>query len=225
MGPNTLRQNYPKILEWTGLSEGGYVNHPKDPGGATDRGITQRTFDAWNRAKGLPQKPVKGISKDTAEEIIASQYLDTVRADILPPGLDYAVGDYSVNSGPSRSVMDLQRTLGVTPDGIIGNHTLAAIREADVQQVIIDLCERRLRFMKSLKTWPTFGKGWRRRVMGGTDGVQEFDIGVIDRAWRMAHNLTNIPAPKPTPGRAEGQPDWLTAIINIIKGFLGKGQA
>ncbi len=218
-----MRQNYRLIQEWIGLSEGGYVNHPKDPGGATDRGITQRTYDAWNRRMGQATRSVRGISKSEAEQIIEFQYMDTVRADILPSGLDYAMADYSVNSGPGRAVRDLQRALGVKADGVIGVETLAAIGAADTQDVILDLCRRRMMFLRGLRHWNTFKIGWTRRVMGDQPGVQSDDIGVVDRSWRMARGIESIPAPKQSaPGKAlEGAEALITKILQFILTLFG----
>ena len=200
------RINRDQVLDWIGLSEGGYVNHPDDPGGATDRGITQRVFDAWNAAQGKPARPVRGIPESEARAILAAQYLDTVRFDDLPAGVDYAVADYSVNSGPGRAARVLQRVLGVPVDGVIGAVTLAALAQRDPVQVIVAICEERMRFLRGLRHWPTFGRGWTTRVMGRDDGIQERDIGVIDRAAMLARNAPTIPAPvTPTPGRAEDE--------------------
>lgn len=221
-----MRHNYPQMQAWIGMSEGGYVNNPKDPGGATDRGITQRTYDAWNDRLGKSRRPVRGISKAEAERIIESQYFDTVRADKLPSGLDYAVADYSVNSGPRRAAMDLQRSLGMTGkavDGIVGNHTLAAAAKADVAKVIVNLCNRRMSFLKRLSHWRYFKNGWTARVMGNVPGVQTDDIGVIDRAVRLSReNGAKIPAPRfSVPGKAfEGGESLLTLLLNLIQSFF-----
>ncbi len=226
-----MRHNYPQILDWIGLSEGGYVNHPEDPGGATDRGITQRTYDAWNDRMGRRRRPVRGISKAEAERIIEFQYLDAVRADALPSGLDYAVADYAVNSGPGRAAKDLQRVLGVKADGVIGLHTMAAVRAANTQDVIVNLCNRRMSFLKRLRTWKTFGKGWTRRVVGDLPGVQTGDIGVIDRAVRMARDTDQpIPAPKQAaPGKADESAVRLVArilefITRLFQSLTSKGK-
>jgi len=204
-----MRENLNAVLHMIGLSEGGYVNHPRDPGGATDRGITQRTFDAWNARNGIAPRPVKGISKATADAIVVAQYLTPIRFDDLPSGLDYAMADYAVNSGPSRAVKELQRILGVGIDGIMGAQTLAAIQEHKTEKLIEDLCFARMSFLQRLPTWPTFGKGWKRRVMGNREGAQIDDIGVIDRATRLAHSSKEwqqIPQPKPAAGKAP-EPD------------------
>ena len=159
-----MKSNTQQVLRWIGLSEGGYVHHPKDPGGATDRGITQSTYDAWNRARGRPKRPVRGISKAEAEEIIVAQYMTPVRFDELPSGIDYAVADWSVNSGPSRAAKELQKLVGVAADGIVGAKTVAAVEKRDQVELINAYCNRRLQFLRSLKTWKTFGKGWQKRV-------------------------------------------------------------
>ena len=194
-----MKQNQAVVLEWIGLSEGGYVNHPKDPGGATDRGITQRTYDAWNRLHGRPLRPVRGISKDEANAILVSQYFAPVKFDQLPSGIDYAVVDFAVNSGTSRAAKELQKLLGVAVDGVIGNLTLAAISGRDIPELIREYCAARMRYLRGLKTWSTFGEGWGIRVEGKTPGFQVLDIGVIDRATMLARmsvaNVADIPPP------------------------------
>lgn len=202
-----MRHNQETVLGWIGLSEGGYVNHPRDPGGATDRGITQRTYDAWNDLHGRDRRPVRGISREEADAIIVSQYLAPIRFDDLPGGLDYAVADFAVNSGPGRAARELQRLVGVPEDGVIGTQTLAAVARHDPEQLVMRLCGARMMFMQGLATWGTFGRGWTVRVMGREDGVQADDIGVIDRGVMLAQNAPDIPAPtRVAPGRAVAEP-------------------
>lgn len=188
-----MKHNTEQVLRWIGLSEGGYVNNPADPGGPTDRGITQATYDAWNRAHGRPPKPVRGISKAEADRIIVSQYLTPVKFDDLPSGLDYAVADWSVNSGPARAVKELQKLVKVTPDGIMGAKTLAAVEARDTASLINAYCDRRMAFLRSLKTFKTFGKGWTTRVQQ----VRERALGMIDGEAKFVAE-----AAAPTPARA-----------------------
>ena len=196
-----MKQNEQRVLGWIALSEGGYVNHPDDPGGATDRGITQKVYSAYLKERGMPDKPVRGISKQVAEDIIVLQYFTPVRFNSLPSGLDYAVVDYAVNSGVSKAVKDLQRTLGVTPvDGIVGAVTLSAMANMSQQEVVDTIeayCVRRMAFLRTLRTWKTFRNGWTTRVMGKTWGSQPGDIGVIDRAVELAKSKEIIPGPVP----------------------------
>lgn len=199
-----MRENTSTVMGWIGLSEGGKVDHPKDPGGRTNRGITQATFDGFNRAHNRPLRDVFTITKAEAEEILLSQYFAPVKFNDLPSGLDYAVVDFAVNSGVSRAVIELQRALGMSGsqvDGILGNQTLAAISREHTANLIAAYCTRRLNFMKGLSHWKTFKTGWTIRVMGQTDGVQANDIGVIDRATRLARAMTpaavaTIPEPE-----------------------------
>lgn len=144
--------------------EGGFVQHPRDPGGATNYGITRATL---SRARGRPASinDVRRLTREEAASIYRRLYWDAVRADELPPGLDHAVFDLGVNSGSSRAVMMLQRVLGVEEDGIVGPVTRAAAREADVAETIRSLTRARLGFLGRLPTWPVFGRGWRRRVL------------------------------------------------------------
>lgn len=159
-----MRENLETALKHVLVHEGGFVNHPKDPGGATNRGVTQRVYDAYRDRQGQSRRSVRAITAEEVADIYKRQYWDAIRGDDLPSGLDYAVFDYAVNSGPRRAAQDLQRELGVAVDGVIGNVTLAAVAKADVYDLIDRLCARRMRFLKGLKHWRTFGKGWTRRV-------------------------------------------------------------
>lgn len=152
-----------QIQDWILASEGGYVDHPSDPGGATNLGITHRTLAAW-RGKPVTKQDVRNLTRAEALEIYEAQYWRTSGADRLPVGIDYAVFDYAVNSGPARAVKDLQRVLGVGVDGIVGAQTLAAVSARQSADLIRGLCDRRRAFVRGLKTYSTFGRGWESRI-------------------------------------------------------------
>lgn len=145
--------------------EGGYVDHPSDPGGATNMGITHQTLARWRGLNSVPKAAVKALTRTEAAAIYEHRFWRPILGDEMPFGVDLAVFDYGVNSGPSRSVKDLQRVLGVKVDGVVGRlETLPALGKADGKSVIQKLCARRLSFMQSLKIWETFKRGWSRRV-------------------------------------------------------------
>ena len=108
-----------ETLKW----EGGWSNHPRDPGGPTMRGIIQRVYDGWRDNHGLPRRSVREIADHELRDIYRRSYWDQVRGDELPPGVDLAVFDFAVNSGPARAAKYLQRVLGVKVDGHIGPAT------------------------------------------------------------------------------------------------------
>lgn len=215
-----MKSNTAIVLSYVGLSEGGYVNHPKDPGGATNKGITQKTYDSFNRLKGRPKKNVINITKTEAEEILVEQYFAPIKFDDLPAGLDYSVGDFSVNSGPRRAAIVLQECLGFTGDdvdGIVGINTLDAINETNIKDLIIRYNHARLAFVKRLDTWATFGKGWQSRIMGEHEGFQVSDIGVIDRSVKMYEGQTVIPAPIVVGvGKALDEDEKNTSLVNKV---------
>lgn len=169
--------NFDAALRLVLVHEGGFSDHPADPGGKTNKGVTQRVYDGYRKRKGKPQQSVRGIVIEEVAEIYRDQYWNAVRADELPGGLDYAVFDYAVNSGPRRAVIDLQRALGVKADGVIGNVTLAAIKASDAFTIIDALCERRMAFLRGLKTWKTFGRGWARRVSEVAEASTQMAVG------------------------------------------------
>ena len=143
--------------------EGGYSNHPLDPGKATNLGVTQATLAAW-RKRPVTVDEVKRLTRAEAERIYRAQYWDTIRGDDLPPGVDYAVFDISVNSGPGRAARFLQQALRIESDGVVGSKTIAAAASVSDVGLARDVCARRLAWMRTLKTWRTFGRGWGSRV-------------------------------------------------------------
>ena len=114
------------------VHEGGKVDHPADPGGRTNKGVTQRVYNAWRTKSYLPLRDVYLISDLEVEAIYRFQYWDAIKGDQLPPGIGYVVLDGAVNSGPKQSAKWLQRALGFEPsqvDGMIGSVTLNAAQE------------------------------------------------------------------------------------------------
>jgi len=144
--------------------EGGFVEHPRDPGGATKYGITLRTLREWRGDDTLTADHVRALTEAEAREIYLARYWNPIRGDDLPPGVDLAVFDYAVNSGVRRAARELQAVVGVPQDGAIGRVTLAAVRERNATDIIVDLCDRRRAFLRTLKTFDAFGRGWLRRV-------------------------------------------------------------
>jgi lysozyme family protein len=168
-------QNFTRSLQLVLLSEGGYVNHPKDPGGPTNKGVTQRVYDAYRKAIDAPPRSVKDISQGEIGSIYREQYWLPIRGDDLPSGVDYTVFDYAVNSGTVKAAKALQRALGVKVDGHIGMLTLDALRRADRGALVRSICRGRLDFLYHLASWTTFGRGWSRRV----DAVKQSALTMI----------------------------------------------
>ena len=158
------KDNFPQALRLVLADEGGVSDNKHDRGGLTNKGITQATYDAWRELHGRPTRSVRAIEHAEVDAIYREQFANKILFDKLPVGLDYALFDFAVNSGGSRAVRVLQRILKVRADGSLGARTLAALAEADIERVITSLCEERLRFLKRLKTWKHFGKGWEKRV-------------------------------------------------------------
>lgn len=146
--------------------EGGYVNHPDDPGGETNCGITLTTA----RAHGY-QGNMRDLPLSMVKQIYRASYWKPCRCDELPAECRFDVFDAAVNSGVSRASMWLQEIVEVAADGKIGPLTLAAANKLDGEHISRLYTARRLRFMTSLSTWPTFGKGWARRLADNLEVV------------------------------------------------------
>lgn len=158
-----MKDNFEACLSHVLQSEGGYVDHPSDPGGATNMGITIATLRTW-RGRSVTKADVKALTRAEAAAIYRKNYWDAVRGDDLPRGLDLVAFDAAVNSGVSRGAKWLQSALGVPADGKVGPKTIAAANAAHNDAVIDRACDLRLGFLRQLGTWKTFGKGWTRRV-------------------------------------------------------------
>lgn len=139
--------------------EGGYVNHPDDPGGETMWGITARVA----RANGYTG-PMSMLPRERAKSIAKAAYWDRVKADQYDSAIGFQVFDAAYNHGIENAVRFLQRAVGVADDGIVGPRTLAAIRQTSITDVLARFNAERLEFYTKLSTWPTFGKGWARRI-------------------------------------------------------------
>lgn len=170
---NEFARSLAKVL----VHEGGYVNHPKDPGGATNQGVTQRVYDAYRRSIKQPARSVREMTNAERDSIYRTRYWNLVKGDDLPPGVGYTVFDGAVNSGVGQSVKWLQRALGVVADGIIGSDTLTAlVNHPDHDRLIAKIIELREKFLRALKTFSTFGKGWLSRIAG---------VKKVGQAWAM----------------------------------------
>jgi lysozyme family protein len=182
--------NFAPSLNLTLVYEGGWSDNPRDPGGATMRGVTQAVYDDDRDQRGLPRRSVKLITDAELQAIYRWRYWDLVRADDLPAGADYAVFDFAVNSGVSRASKVLQSIVGSVQDGHVGSVTIAsALRyKASYGPTALSdaMCNARMSFLRSLPTFVDFGNGWTRRVLGSKPGPQMDDTGVIDRAYAMA---------------------------------------
>lgn len=160
-----MKSDFGKSNKVVLVYEGGRVNNPKDPGGRTNQGVTQRVYDADRKSNGLPTRSVYYMTPAERDAIYRSRYWDVIRGDELPAGVDLVTYDGAVNSGPVQSVKWLQHALGIAADGHIGAVTIQAANDhPDHDTLVAEILAYRLGFLKSLHTWSTFGGGWGKRV-------------------------------------------------------------
>lgn len=175
-----MTPNFPKIIERVLSHEGGFVDNPADPGGATNLGITQAVFNEYLAASGQKPYSVKMIRRDQAVSIYRVKYWTRISGDDLQHGWDYAMMDAAVNSGSKRAVRWAQEIFGVPGlDGVMGPITRSAIFKAPLEMLNL-FSDKRLEFVKTLSTWPTFGKGWERRILEVKDQAAK-DFGLTSR--------------------------------------------
>ena len=160
--------NFHKCLDMILHHEGGYVNHPKDPGGMTNLGVTKRVYEDWV-GYSVSEHTMQNLTEEDVAPIYKKNYWDRIKADELPSGLDLCVFDFGVNAGTGRGARFLQKCVGAVADGAIGPNTLRQVDEwvntfKSTEDLITDYSDRRRNYYKRLKTFSTFGKGWLRRV-------------------------------------------------------------
>ena len=135
--------------------EGGYVDHPQDPGGRTKYGISQRAY---------PAEDIAGMTLERAKQIYYRDYWGPAGCDVVPEGVRFSLFDMAVNSGVRPSIQCLQRAVGVADDGRIGPITLQAIQSMPASRFVARFNGHRLQLMSALHTWPAFGRGWANRI-------------------------------------------------------------
>lgn len=156
-------QNFDAALKAVLHHEGGFVNHPADPGGMTNLGCTKSTWEKWC-GRQVTETEMKNLTAADVGPLYKEKYWDKIFGNDLPAGVDYATFDCAINSGPGRAIKFLQTAANSIPDGAMGPITLRAIRRSDPVELINVMCDKRLEFLKELATWGTFGNGWERRV-------------------------------------------------------------
>jgi lysozyme family protein len=168
-----MQENYDKCLKAILHHEGGYVNHPKDPGGETNLGVTKRVYEEFGGTKDMKELTVEDVAP-----IYKKGYWDKMKGDELPNGLDLCVFDFGVNAGPGRSAKYLQTMIGTVADGGIGPNTLKAVdayvEEHGIEKAVENFQEARQGYYEKLSTFDTFGKGWTRRVTETTELAKSF---------------------------------------------------
>ncbi len=139
-------------------SEGGYVNHPKDPGGETNWGIAKRSY---------PDVDIANLTREQAKAIYLRDFWNPLGD--APDAVKFQVFDFAVNSGIQTAIRKLQAAIGVADDGHWGAVSAAKLSAMDVNDVLMRFIAQRIRFWTGLSTWPTFGKGWANSAASAID--------------------------------------------------------
>lgn len=170
----TEQERFGRCLALTLAYEGGWSDHPSDPGGATMKGVTLAVYRTFKNDPGATKAQLRAISDADLNAIYRRNYWLASSCDKLPAGVDLMTFDVAVNSGPSRARRWLQEAVGSTPDGVIGPQTLARVLAIPAPELVQRLSTRRDKFYRSLGTFPTFGKGWLARLKNVTTKAMEF---------------------------------------------------
>ena len=158
-----MNDNFAPSLAAMLAHEGGKVDNPRDPGGRTAFGVTQRVYNDWRQSQGLAPRDVWEIDQTEVAAIYRKRYWDACRCDDLPSGVDYCIFDFAVNSGVNRASRYLQRAMLLAEDGVIGPVTLATAARWSAPALISEVCSLRQKFLEQLPTFAAFGRGWTRR--------------------------------------------------------------
>lgn len=162
-----MSEAFERALSIVLLHEGGYVNHPDDPGGMTNLGVTARTWSEWV-GHTATEPEMRRLTRAMVGPLYKARYWDALAGDSLPPALALCLFDFGVNAGPARAARMLQELVGAAQDGQIGPMTLAAIqqraRAGGLPALVRAYQDSRRVYYRSLRTFRTFGKGWLRRV-------------------------------------------------------------
>lgn len=158
-----MLSNWPTSLALMLKSEGHFVNHPSDPGGMTNLGVTKKAWEAWVKHP-VDEAEMRSLTPEIVAPFYKTKYWDACKCDQLPLGIDYAVFDFAVNAGASRASRTMQTALGTAADGIIGPATIGVAVNADPDHFLEKFSAAKEQFYRNLPTFEHFGKGWLRRV-------------------------------------------------------------
>lgn len=223
-----MDRNFAAILPETLKWEGGYVDHPNDPGGATNKGVTLASFRKYVKPNGT-KADLKKLTTDQASAVYYKHYWAPIWGPQLPSGVDMAVFDYGVNSGPGTAIKVLQRVVGCVADGKVGPKTIACAEKMDAHDVIDAICDRRLASYKTLKNkktgkalWPTFGKGWARRI----EGIRTKAHSLVGKDFNTRTVKTTVTKPVALVADASLQKPWYQSLdVQTVLGGGGLGVA
>lgn len=221
-----MQADFDNSLSRVLVYEGGKVDDPRDPGGRTNRGITQTTYTAWLRQQNRATADVYNITDADVQAIYKGEYWNRIEADNLPLGLDFACFDAGVNSGCSQSVKWLQQALGGRYDGpidgLMGAKTFSAIAEVAVDEqstedLINAYCSHRLATLQKLSTWKTFGKGWEARIANVQKTADAWVVAAeapqpVDVTSAGGHQKANTSTIQPTT-LSQGANHAVTAVV------------
>ena len=157
----------PFILRW----EGGFVNDPDDLGGATNKGVTIATYEAYCKKKGYPKPTVERLKNLTQEEwteILKTMYWDRWKADeIKSQSVANILVDWVWASGV-HGIKIPQELAGVIPDGIVGPKTISAINSKNPRELFDRIKIARFYFIEEIcRKRPAnnkFKRGWMNRI-------------------------------------------------------------
>ncbi|RUX74001.1 MULTISPECIES: glycosyl hydrolase 108 family protein [unclassified Mesorhizobium] len=220
-----MDRNFARALALVLKSEGGWSDNPSDPGGATMKGVTLASFRRYVKA-GATKADLRAISDAQVATVYRRFYWDAVLGAELPDGVDHAVFDFAVNSGPGRAAKYLQAAVGVAQDGRIGPVTVAAAKAKPAGVTIDALCDARLAFLKRLPTWATFGRGWSDRVrsvrvqallMSAQRPAAPVTAAAPPRVETSANGAPSVRLEQPTPG---GKTAAVAGILVLMAGAL-----
>lgn len=207
--------------------EGGYANHPLDPGGPTNWGITQGLYDAWTKVHRQERNSVYSIKQTHVTQIYHEQFWEPIKGELLPVGLNLAVFDCAVHSGPVQAIKILQRLVNLKADGMLGSRTLSAVNNAGIplKELILQYNAARMKFLRTLRGWRTFARGWTKRL----EKIEKACLTAIEPVSRVDPKLK--PAPTQTPNavsdervKAHGARALLTPKNGAIASLMAVGE-
>jgi len=195
MASDAFQASLPFILKW----EGGFVNNPNDPGGATNKGVTQKVYDQWRASQGLSARGVQQLGDDELQAIYESGYWLPPHCDALPSPLDLAQFDTAVNMGPGRAVRFLQQAVGTTADGNFGPGTEQCVAGCDLGATLANYCNTREAYYRDLvqrnAKLSVFLTGWINRLnaLRKQIGLPGFEAADDDANYGAAGYMARVP--------------------------------
>jgi lysozyme family protein len=160
--------DFDRAFKYVVGQEGVFSKDPDDRGNWTggEKGVGLLKGTKYGiSAKAYPELDIENLTLAQARDIYFKDYWTKAHCPLWVAPLAFVMFDAAVNQGVERAVRCLQRAAGVNDDGVVGPHTLGAVRRLDERTAVEYFQAERILEYVEAATWQKHKRGWMRRAV------------------------------------------------------------